>query len=78
MGDGSDKEAVQLEPAVLAPAVFAASRDGVVKAVGRATGKLRWKRDFKEGITGGVGAGDGVVALGTAQAELLLLDARDG
>lgn len=78
VGDGSDKEAVQLEPAVLAPAVFAASRDGVVKAVGRATGKLRWKRDFKEGITGGVGAGDGVVALGTAQAELLLLDARDG
>lgn len=78
VGDGADKEAVQLEPAVQAPAVFAASRDGVVKAVGRATGKLRWKRDFKEGITGGVGAGDGVVALGTAQAELLLLDARDG
>lgn len=78
VGDGADKEAVNLEPAVQAPAVFAASRDGVIKAIGRATGTLRWKVKLDNGITGGVAVSNDVLAVGTDQADLLLLSTRDG
>ena len=43
VGDGADNEFLTLEPAVEAPAVYAASRDGVIKSIGRATGTQRWK-----------------------------------
>ncbi len=78
VGDGAGKEAVNLEPAVQAPAVFAASRDGVVKSVGRATGTLRWKLKLDSGITGGVAVSGDALAVGTDQADLLLLSTRDG
>lgn len=78
VGDGADKEAVNLEPAVQAPAVFAASRDGVIKSIGRATGTLRWKVKLDNGITGGVAVSNDVLAVGTDQADLLLLSTRDG
>lgn len=78
VGGGNDGEVVQLEPAVKAPAVFAASRDGVIRSVGRATGSLRWTRKLDVGITGGIGLGENVLAVGTDQSDLLLLSAIDG
>lgn len=78
VGDGADKEAVNLEPAVQAPAVFAASRDGVIKSIGRATGTLRWKIALDDGITGGVAVSNDALAVGTDQADLLLLSTRNG
>ena len=78
VGDGNDGEVVQLEPAVKAPAVFAASRDGVIRAIGRASGNVRWTRELDDGITGGIGLGDDFLAVGTDQSNLLLLSAKDG
>ncbi|MEL0027673.1 MAG: outer membrane protein assembly factor BamB, partial [Perlucidibaca sp.] len=78
VGDGADGEVVTLDPAVQAPAVFAASRDGVIKSVGRATGRLRWKVRLDAGITGGVAVSGDALAVGTDQAELVLLSTRDG
>lgn len=78
VGDGADSEAITLEPGVEAPAVYAASRDGVIKSVGRATGRLRWKVKLTNGITGGVAVSGDALAVGTDQADLLLLSSRTG
>jgi len=78
VGDGADGEVVNLEPAVEAPAVYVASRDGVIKSIGRATGKQRWKVSLKTGILGGVAVSNDAIALGTDQGDLLLLRTRDG
>ncbi len=78
VGDGAEKEAVNLEPAVQAPAVYAASRDGVIKSIGRATGTVRWKVKLDAGITGGVAVSSDALAVGTDQAELQLLSTRNG
>lgn len=78
VGDGSGQEAVDLHPAVQAPAVFAASRDGYVRAFGRATGHLRWKQRLTVGITGGLSCDDDLLLMGTDQGDLLALSTRDG
>jgi len=78
VGKGAEKEALFLEPAVQSPAIYAASRNGVVKSVGRSDGKTRWQVKLSTGITGGVAVKDNLLALGTDQADLLLLNANNG
>lgn len=41
-------------------------------------GKRQWKASLKDHITGGVGAGDGLVLVGTANGEVVALSAEDG
>lgn len=43
-----------------------------------ADGKRLWKAGLEDDITGGVGAGDGLVLVGTANGELIALAATDG
>lgn len=78
IGKGADGEVLFLQPAVEAPAVYAVSRNGVVKALGRASGNLRWQVKLETGITAGVAVKDGLLAMGTDSAELLLLNANTG
>lgn len=78
VGDGADNEFLSLEPAVEAPAVYAASRDGVIKSIGRASGALRWKARLTTGITGGVAVDGDILAVGTDQSDLLVLRSKDG
>ncbi len=78
VGKGSGKETLFLEPAVESPAVYAVSSDGVIKSVGRASGRLRWQTKLSTGITGGVAVKDGLLAVATDQADLLLLNANTG
>jgi len=78
VGKGAGKEALFLEPSIESPAVYAASHDGVIKSIGRASGKTRWQVKLSSGITGGVAVKDGLLAVGTDQADLLLLNATTG
>lgn len=78
VGDGAAGEFVSLRPAVEAPAVYVASRDGVIRAVGRATGNTRWKVSLTTGITGGVAVDGDLVVLGTDQSDLLALNNKTG
>lgn len=78
VGDGSGEEAITLRPAVQAPSVFAASRDGVVRAFGRATGRLRWKQSLSVGITGGLSCDEDLLLLGTDQSDLIALNTQTG
>ena len=58
--------------------VFAASDDGDVVAVNSTNGDLMWLTELETSITGGVGAGDGIVMVGTEAAELVVLSQSDG
>lgn len=78
VGNGAGGEALSLEPAVQAPAIYVASRDGVIKSVGRASGTKRWQVKLTDGITGGVAVDDDLVVVGTDQGDLLALNNKNG
>ena len=94
IGDGLGKKYLELSPAVLADRVFAADAYGLVEARDRFDGKRLWRvhvgapeadsffdftsRRDPSFVMGGVGAGEGLVLLGTARAEVIALSAVDG
>ena len=78
VGDGVEEAYLALTPAVTERWVFAASRDGKVVKIDRNTGKKVWTMDTGHTITGGVAAGYGLVAFGTANGDAVVLDENDG
>lgn len=78
VGNGAGGEALYLEPGVQAPAIYVASRDGVLKSIGRASGSLRWKVKLTDGITGGVAVDDDLLIIGTDQGDLLAINNKNG
>ncbi|MCB1665414.1 MAG: outer membrane protein assembly factor BamB [Pseudomonadales bacterium] len=78
IGDGQGKYYTQLHPAIDRDMIFAASADGVVTAINRATGDVAWRERTRELISGGVGAGNGLVLFGTREAEVFALDQFSG
>ena len=59
-----------LQPAVMRDAVYAANARGEVFRLERATGKEVWRADSGFAISGGVGAGDGLVLVGGMKGDL--------
>ena len=51
---------------------------GRVSALDRFTGKTVWKRKLKLNVSGGVGAGNGMVLLGTLNGDVIALNADTG
>ncbi|MEM7081245.1 MAG: outer membrane protein assembly factor BamB [Pseudomonadota bacterium] len=69
-----------LAPAGNGARVFAASSDGVVSAFDAVTGKVIWRTNLgkERGISGGPGVGGNMVAVGTAEGEVITLSITDG
>lgn len=70
-------------PYIFTPAVwdgdfFATGEDGEVVRLDGRNGKRKWRVKAGKHVTGGVGARDGIVVLGTAKGDVLALDAEDG
>ena len=78
IGNGQGDSFKKLTPVVDGGFVFAASDDGDVVAVNSTNGDLMWLTELETSITGGVGAGDGIVMVGTEAAELVVLNQSDG
>ena len=94
VGDGLGRKYMRLTPAVLADRVYAADAYGVVEARERFSGRRIWNTKVGEPdgpsafkfwdrrdpafLTGGVGAGEGLVLVGTTSGEVVALDAGDG
>ncbi|WP_263142543.1 outer membrane protein assembly factor BamB [Pseudomonas alcaligenes] len=78
VGDGQGEAYNLLVPAVDGERIFAADVEGVVMAMDRLTGKVIWKDDLDLPVSGAVGAGYGLVLLGTLKGEVVALDADSG
>ena len=78
IGDGQGDTYNMLVPAVDGERIFAADVEGLVMALDRLTGKVIWKQNLKTPVSGAVGAGYGLVLLGTLKGEVLALDADSG
>lgn len=94
IGDGAGDRAIRLSPVVVGGRVFAASANGNIRAMKTDTGREIWsvkvedfytKEEMANGfskkldvITGGVGAGGDLIAVGTGSGDLLALNQSDG
>jgi len=67
-----------LKPTASDELVFAADHQGKITAVDVATGKVRWKTELEQLVSGGVGFGAGLVMVGTIEGEVYALNAEDG
>ncbi len=78
IGKGQGDNYSLLTPAVDGELIFAADVKGRVMAMDRTTGKVQWKKDLKVPVSGGVGAGNGLVLVGTLKGEVIALDSGSG
>lgn len=78
VGNGVDEAYLNLKPAVTERWVFAAATNGIVAKIDRETGDKVWTVDTDKTITGGVGTGYGLVAVGTGNGEVLVFNEEDG
>ena len=78
VGEGADEQRVKLAPTVSDGRVYVANRQGAVKALDAATGRVIWGIETELEISGGPGAGEGLVLVGTSDAELVAFDAETG
>ncbi len=78
VGGGGEKLRLALGLAEADGTVFAAARDGRVRAIDAANGRTRWQTDTKLDLSAGPGAGGGLVLVGTNGGQLVALDAATG
>ena len=77
-GSGTDEQYLKLLPVYYQDRLFVADNDGEVMAIDAATGKVIWEEDTDSPITGGPGAGENVVLVGTGKAEVIALAVDTG
>ena len=78
IGKGQGDTFNMLTPAIEGDRLFAADVTGLVMALDRLSGKVLWKKDLKAPVSGAVGAGYGLVTMGTLKGEVIALDASSG
>ncbi|AOS97285.1 Outer membrane protein assembly factor BamB precursor [Microbulbifer aggregans] len=78
IGDIDTKRYAMLQPAIGAGRIVAASSDGEVQALDRATGRRQWKVDLDVPISGGVGVGLNLAVVSDYRGRVVALDLNDG
>ncbi|NNJ72270.1 MAG: outer membrane protein assembly factor BamB, partial [Enterobacterales bacterium] len=78
VGDGVGEYYNKLKPVVYDGKVFVADANGLVKAFNEKTGELVWETEVESEIYGGVAAGSKLVALGSTDAEVIVLNSETG
>lgn len=78
VGGGGEGEFLKLSPAIYENRAFAATPKGRVRSYQADTGEPLWSTSTKIEITGGTGAGDGIVVVGTSNGDVLALSADAG
>ena len=78
-GNGQGSDYFELTPAIDGERIFAASEDGNIYGLELDSGDVIWRtRLDDETVTGGVGAGRGLVLVGTANAEVIAFNQFTG
>jgi outer membrane protein assembly factor BamB len=70
---GNSQQAI-FSPAVAGDSVYAAAYDGSITRLDAASGRQLWRISSGERLTGGVGAGAGLVVVGSGKGEVLAFD----
>jgi len=78
VGVGYDKQFINLQPAIAGDRLFAADRKGRVVALDAASGKQLWSTATGVAVAAGPGAGEGMVVVGSSDAEVIALEAGNG
>ena len=78
VGNGQGGIWLNLHPVIEGNTIYAASHSGEVYAFNRMTGNELWNTELDYKITGGVGAGNGLIAVGTSSGKIVALNATDG
>ena len=78
VGDGVGEFYNKLSPVVYAGKVIAADSKGLVKAFDITNGNEIWRTEVGAELFGGVAAGGGIIAVGSTDAEVIVLDATTG
>jgi outer membrane protein assembly factor BamB len=78
IGEGQGETFNMLVPAIDGEQIYAADVEGLVVAMDRNTGKVLWKEDLELPVSGAVGAGYGLVVVGTLKGEIIALDSASG
>ena len=78
IGEGQGEAYNMLQPAIEGDRLFAADVEGQVFALDRTTGKVLWKNKLITEVSGAVGAGYGLVLLGTLKGDVIALDSESG
>ncbi|MGK2913894.1 MAG: outer membrane protein assembly factor BamB [Porticoccaceae bacterium] len=78
IGSGEDSYLASLSPVLVGDTLYAATNDGTVTALDVANGDKKWKTELDIPLSGGVGAGGGLVLVGSGEGELIALAADTG
>jgi outer membrane protein assembly factor BamB len=78
VGGGGEKLRLALGLAAGEGVLYAASRDGEVRALDAATGRTRWEADTKAELAAGPSFGDGLLVVGTSSGMVIALEATGG
>ncbi len=78
VGVGLDEVMVNLKPAIVDFDIFTVDREGQVSDLNLENGAVKWQVELETEITGGVGAGQGIVVVANSKGEVIVLDAENG
>src|SRR5690606_30271898 len=78
IGNGQGELYNQLTPAADGDRLYAAAANGDVLALDRLSGAKLWETELDLPVSGGVGAGYGLVLVGTLKGEVVALEASSG
>lgn len=71
-------EYLKLKPVVRGDIIYTADVSGLIQAVSKTNGKIKWSTQLKHGIVSGPTVADGFIAVGTNASTLALLNQADG
>jgi len=77
-GAGSNSDYLKLMPAIAGTSIFTASKNGVVAANDRQTGKSLWQTNTGADISGGTATYAGLVYVGTREGDVYALNQSNG
>lgn len=78
VGNGQGDGLHRITPALAGSTIYAASNDGVVRALDTERGKSLWKSSLDRTLSGGVGVYDDALFVGSSEGYVVKLDASSG
>ncbi len=73
-----NKEYLRLKPVVNRGVIYTADASGLVQAINKHNGKVKWTTELKHGLVSGPAVASGYIALGTNNSSLVVLNQNDG